>query len=114
MKKYFIIFTFLIAFIGVHYSSNAQIDDPRKKKKQTEKDRLERFETVKRHTKRNKKGMTKAEIRRRRILDRQARRRYKISEKRRRTKGLTKAARRMSRSEKRRRKTLRRKLKRIN
>ena len=53
-------------------------------------------------------------MRRRKILDRQARRRYKISEKRRKTKGLTKAARRMSRSEKRRRKALRRKLKRID
>ncbi|HAS40287.1 MAG TPA: hypothetical protein DCS93_07400 [Microscillaceae bacterium] len=114
MKKYFFIFTLMVALVSVHHLSNAQIDDPRKKKKQTEKDRLERFETVKRHTKRNKKGMTKAEIRRRKILDRQARRRYKISEKRRKTKGLTKAARRMTRSEKRRRKTLRRKLKRIN
>ncbi|OJJ23133.1 hypothetical protein BKI52_01920 [marine bacterium AO1-C] len=114
MKKYFFIFTLIVAFVSVHQLSNAQIDDPRKKKKQTEKDRLERFETVKRHTKRNKKGMTKAEIRRRKILDRQARRRYKISEKRRKTKGLTKAARRMTRSEKRRRKALRRKLKRID
>jgi len=114
MKKYFFTFTLIIALMSVYHLSNAQIDDPRKKKKQTEKDRLERFETVKRHTKRNKKGMTKAEIRRRKILDRQARRRYKISEKRRKTKGLTKAARRMTRSEKRRRKSLRRKLKRIN
>lgn len=114
MKKYCFVFIFTMTLVGGHFLANAQVDDPRKKKKQTEKDRLNRFETVKRHTKRNKKGLTKAEMRRRKILDRQARRRYKISEKRRKTKGLTKAARRMSRSEKRRRKALRRKLKRID
>jgi hypothetical protein len=118
--------------VGFAQLSYAQLEPPpHKRKKKTEKSRLDKMGTVDRHTRKNKKGMTKAEIRRRSVMSGQARRRYKISKgrtggltkaargmKRRRKvsrkKGMTRAAMRMSNSERRRKRTLRRKLKRIN
>lgn len=132
MKTFLKTFAFIFALVGFAQISYAQLEPPpHKQKKKTEKSRLDKMGTVTRHTRKNKKGMTKAEIRRRSVMSGQARRRYKISKGRTggltkaarrmkrggkvsRKKGMTKAAMRMSNSEKRRKRTLRRKLKRIN
>ncbi|WP_299453627.1 hypothetical protein [uncultured Microscilla sp.] len=133
MKKYFILSAFILALVGFAQSAlYAQLEPPpHKLKKKTEKSRLDKMGTVSRHTRKNKKGMTKAEIRRRSTMEGQARRRYKISQGRtggltkasrrmkrrkqvKRKKGMTRAAMRMSNSERKRKRSLRRKLKRIN
>lgn len=115
MKKHLIIYSLLFVLVSLSTTSFAQLDPPKhKKRSKTEKSRLDKMETINRHTRKNKRGMTKAEIRRRKNLDRQARRRYKMFQRRKKSGGLTRAAKRMSRSEKRRRKSLRRKMKRID
>lgn len=132
MKKYLGILTLFFVLTGFAHNALAQLEPPpHKRKKQTEKSKLARRESIKRHTRKHKKGLTKAEIRRRSTANGQARRRYRISKgrkggmtkasrnmrftkKRHRTRELTKAAKRMSNSERKRKKTLRRKLRRIN
>ena len=127
MKKYLGILTLLFVFTGFADTALAQLEPPpHKRKKQTEKSKLDRRKSIKRHTKKHKKGLTKAEIRRRSTSNGQARRRYKISKgrkggmtkasrnmrstrKKHRSRELTKAAKRMSSSERRRKRTLRRK-----